>query len=178
MSENIYYKCINCGECCNRLLLDRQGVTKGLPLLPDEIDLFRKSEVSLAYAIGNEPKDENFNVFAYQMNKMHCPHRKFGGCVIWAYRPAICRSYPLIPTINQNNEIIKTLDFTCTSLHKSKLNSNIDKIHLNVLSIQEENENYSKIAQLTLKLINNIDKAWFYDLHYKKWIPFNTMLYF
>ena len=177
MSESTYYKCINCGECCNRLLLDRQGVTKGLPLLPDEIDLFRKSEVSPAYAIGDDPKAGNFNVFAYQMNKMHCSHRKFGGCVIWAYRPAICRSYPLIPTINQNNEIIKTLDFTCTALHKNKLNSNLNKTHLNTLSIQEENENYPKIAQLTIKLVNNIDKAWFYDLHNNKWILFKTMIY-
>jgi len=176
LSERIYYKCINCGECCNRLLIERQGVKKGLPLFPNETNLFKKSEISPAYGLGDDPRKNDFKIFAYQMNKMICPHRKFGGCVIWSYRPAICRAYPLIPTINQNNEIIKTIDFTCTALYKLKSNFPQNNVHIDSFSIQEENENYPQITQITLKLLNNINEAWFFDLNKKKWIPFITML--
>ena len=65
MPEPIVYHCINCGVCCNRLLIDRQEVRKGLPLLPDEVELFRKAQIRPAYGVGASLKDPGFEVIAY-----------------------------------------------------------------------------------------------------------------
>ena len=176
LNSTINYKCINCGECCKRLLISRQGVTKGLPLLTHEKNLFNKKDVSPSYGLGTSPENDTFKIIAYQMNKMICPHRKYGGCIIWAYRPTICRSYPLIPTISKNNEVVKTIDFTCTALHELRLDRTIDKVLLNSESIFVENENYLLISKITYTLLENLEIAWFFDLNEKKWINFSSML--
>jgi len=176
LSEPISYQCINCGVCCNRLLIDRQGVRKGLPLLPDEIDIFRKAHVRPAYGIGKSPKDSGFKVIAYQMRLNFCPHRRFGGCVMHAYRPAICRSYPFVPVINQGFKVVKTFDLTCTALKDHVKGYFMGAVPVQSSSVEVENSSYPAVASITERLLNDVGSSWFYNLKTGRWVPFRNLL--
>jgi Fe-S-cluster containining protein len=176
MPEPIDYRCANCGVCCNRLLIDRQGVRKGLPLLPHEIELFHKNQVRPAYGVGVNPKDPGFKIIAYQMRLNTCPHRKLGGCFMHAYRPSICGSYPFVPVISQGLAVVKTFDMTCTALkdHADEFPGGV--IPIKSLSVEVENAYYPVIAAITEQLLRDVDSAWFYNLKTGRWVPFKRML--
>ena len=176
MREPIIYHCINCGVCCNRLLIDRQEVRKGLPLLPGEVELFRKDHIRPAYGVGASPKDPGFEVIAYQMRLNKCPHREFGGCMMHAYRPSICRSYPFVPVISQGLRVVKTFDMTCTALKDRVGDYAEDSIPIQAASVEVENANYPAIAAITERLLENVDDAWFYNLKTGRWVPFRRLL--
>jgi Fe-S-cluster containining protein len=176
LDDPIHYHCINCGICCNRLLIERQGVHKGLPLLPTEIELFRRTHVRPAYGIGINPKDPGFRIVAYQMRLNRCPHRRLGGCFMHAYRPAICRSYPFVPVINQDHKVVKLLDMTCTTL-KAHVNEYRDRVvPVDSSSVEVENAYYPIVAAITEQLLMHIDSAWFYNLKTGRWVPFRRLL--
>ncbi len=176
MPEPITYQCINCGVCCNRLLIERQGVRKGLPLLADEVDLFRKIHVRPGYGVGKSPRDLNFKIIAYQMRLNSCPHRKLGGCFMHAYRPAICRSYPFVPVIEHGNRVVKTFDMTCTTLKDRIKDYPNNAVPVMASSLEVENEYYPPVAAITERLLKDIDEAWFYNLKTGRWVPFKKML--
>ncbi|OGD56121.1 hypothetical protein A3K78_09035 [Candidatus Bathyarchaeota archaeon RBG_13_52_12] len=176
MPEPITYKCINCGVCCNKLLIERQGVRKGLPLLPEEVDLFRKDHVKPGYGVGKSPRDLNFRIIAYQMRLNSCPHRRLGGCFMHAYRPAICRSYPLVPVIEQGNRVVKTFDMTCITLKDRIRDYPSGAVPVMASSLDVENEYYPLVAAITERLLKDLDEAWFYNLKTGRWVPFKEML--
>ena len=176
MPDPIAYHCVNCGVCCNRLLIDRQGVRKGLPLLPGEVELFRKDHVRPAYGIGSGPRDPGFRVIAYQMRLNTCPHRGLGGCFIHAYRPAICRSYPFVPVITQGHGIVKTFDMTCTALKDHVDEYPGGMVPVQSTSVEVENTYYPAVAAITEELLDDIDAAWFYNLKTGRWVPFRRLL--
>ena len=176
MPEPITYKCINCGFCCNHLLIERQGVRKGLPLLPEEIDLFRKDQVRPGYGVGKSPRDLDFKIIAYQMRLNSCPHRRLGGCSMHAYRPAICRSYPFVPVIEQDNRVVKTFDMTCTTLKDHIKDYPNNAVPVMASSLDVENEYYPQVAAITERLLKDLDEAWFYNLKTEQWTPFKKMM--
>ncbi len=175
MLEPIIYHCINCGVCCNRLLIDRQGVRKGLPLLPGEVEIFRKDHVRPAYGIGVDPKDPVFEVIAYQMRLNACPHRRLGGCVMHAYRPAICRSYPFVPVISQGLSVVKTFDMTCTALKDRVDEYREGMVPVQSSSVEVENAYYPTVAAITERMLEDVNKAWFYNLKTSHWVPFRKL---
>ena len=176
MPEPIVYRCANCGVCCNRLLIDRQGVRKGLPLLPSEVELFRKDDVRPAYGVGKSPRDPGFEVIAYQMRRNVCPHRGLGGCFMHAYRPAICRSYPFVPVISQGLKVVKTFDMTCTALKDRAEEYGKGLVPVDAMSVDVENTYYPLIAAITERLLDNVDESWFYNLATGRWVPFKRLL--
>jgi Fe-S-cluster containining protein len=176
LPEPIVYRCANCGVCCNRLLIDRQGVRKGLPLLPGEVELFRKGDVRPAYGVGRNPKDPSFEVIAYQMRRSSCPHRGLGGCFMHAYRPAICRSYPFVPVISQGLCVVKTFDMTCTALEALAEKYGAGLIPVDAASVEMENTYYPVIAAITERLLKNVDESWFYNLKTGRWVPLRYLL--
>jgi Fe-S-cluster containining protein len=174
--ELIDYGCVNCGVCCGRLLIDRQGVRKGLPLLPGETEIFTKDQVRPAYGVGESPRDPGFRVIAYQMRLNGCPHRRLGGCTMHAYRPAICRSYPYVPVITQGRRIVKTLDMTCTALKEYIGKYPEDSVPVLASSVATEAEYYPAVARITERLLENVDESWCYNLKTGRWVPFGRML--
>ena len=147
-----------------------------MPLLPEEVVLFRKDHVRPGYGVGKSPRDLNFKIIAYQMRLNSCPHRRLGGCFMHAYRPAICRSYPLVPVIEQGNRIVKTFDMTCTTLKEHLGDYPNGVVPVKATSLEVENEYYPLVAAITERLLKDLDEAWFYNLKTGRWVPFKGML--
>lgn len=173
--ERIIYNCINCGECCKRLLIERQGVLKGLPLLPSEKILFHEGIIKPGFGIG-ESGSRNFKIISYQMTRGVCPNHIYNGCSVWTYRPAICRAYPIVPVISQGMKIVKTFDMTCTALKDYASKYDGLPIPLEPMSVESERQGYDEVVKITEAALEKIDKTWFYDLRTKKWVPFKNML--
>lgn len=174
--EKVFYRCVNCGECCERLLIDRQGVRKGLPLLPDERELFRESQIKPGIGIGENPGDKGFKVISYQMTENACPHRRLGGCTVWASRPTVCRAYPFMPTITQGGLVIKQYDLLCNALRGLTERVPGESVHFEPRSVAREMEAAEELSKVTLRAMENLDKAWFYDLETESWVPFRSLL--
>jgi Fe-S-cluster containining protein len=175
-SEAVDYRCLNCGACCSNLIHDRQGVRKGLPLLPNETEIFLKSQIRPAYGIGSDPRDPAFKVIAYQMRLARCPHRRLGGCDTHAYRPAICRSYPYVPVISQGLRVVKTFDMTCTALAAARESYGNGMVPVLQSSVQTEAESYPLVASITERILEDVSRSWFYDLRTGRWISLTRML--
>lgn len=175
MTVKIKYKCLNCGICCNRLLIDRQGIRKGLPLLPVERYLFEPDKVKPAIGIGNNPKSNDFEIILYQMIENSCPHHINEGCTIWVFRATVCRAYPVMPVINPSLSVILTYDFSCTALEKYKDRYPDDQIPWDMDSINRETKNARKLSHVTERVVSELDRAWIYDLIFDKWLPFSKL---
>jgi Fe-S-cluster containining protein len=176
VSGAVRYKCLNCGECCNRLLIDRQGVRKGLTLLPGETELFREDRIRPGYGIGADPGNASFETIAYQMRENACPHRQRGGCRVWSYRPAICRAYPFMPVITQGRTVLRVYDLACTSLKEYIGRYPNDILNFDPDSVQDEVAYCDEISRITQRLLDNPGRAWFYDLKTEEWVRFESML--
>ena len=174
MTEEVSYKCANCGKCCNRLLIDRQGVRKGLPLLPNEIELFKPVNIIPAIALGDNVN--SLEILMYQMTLNSCPHWMHGGCGIWVYRPTICRAYPVLPVMTTGNRVVLSYDLECTSLKRYQGIYKGSKIPWKYESISREAKNARKLSLVTLKALEEHERAWFYDLTSKDWVPFSKLL--
>jgi Fe-S-cluster containining protein len=111
----IEFRCLECGECCRRLLIDSRLIRKGLPLFPDECGLFPRELIRPGVGIG-QPGEPGFRVISYQMTEMVCPHLDEGSCGIWEARPVVCRSYPYMPVVTQGGYVTKEASLECTSL--------------------------------------------------------------
>jgi len=175
LTVKVRYKCLNCGICCNRLLIDRQGVRKGLPLLPDEVDIFEPEKVKPAIGIGVAPDDGDFEIILYQMTENSCPHHVKDGCSMWVFRATVCRAYPVMPVINSDRSVVLAYDFSCTALEKYQSKYPDDKIPWEIDSISREAKNARKLSSVTERVISEIDQAWIFDLNTEKWYPFSQL---
>ena len=176
MSGAVRYKCLNCGECCNRLLIDRQGVRKGLTLLPGETELFREDRIRPGYGIGVDPGEAGFEMITYQMSENACPHRQRGGCCAWSYRPAICRAYPFMPVITQGRTVLRVYDLACTALKGYIRRCPNDALNFDPESVRDEVAYCDELSRITQRLLDNPGRAWFYDLRTEGWVRFESML--
>jgi len=174
--EPIRFECLQCGECCRRLVFDRQGVRKGLPLFPDERHVFPEELVKPGLGIGSSPDDEDFEIISYQMTEKVCPHLEDGRCGIWPRRAVMCRSYPFVPVITQGGYVIRECSFDCTALARLAGIQQATKLRFDPESVREELENVEKASEITRRAMENVDEAWFYDLKTDDWLPFREML--
>jgi Fe-S-cluster containining protein len=176
VSGDVRYKCLNCGECCNRLLIDRQGVRKGLMLLPGETELFREDRIRPSYGIGADPRDAGFEIIVYQMRENACPHRVRGGCRVWSYRPAICRAYPFMPVVTQGRTVLRVYDLACTALKGYLGRHQNEGLSFDPESVRDEVAYCDEISKITRRLLDNPGRVWFYDLKSEGWVRFESML--
>lgn len=174
--EQISFHCINCGECCKKLLIERQGVLKGLPLFPEERILFRRDVVKPEFGIGTLPGENGFKIISYQMTRAVCPNHVYGGCTVWINRPAICRSYPIVPVISQGLKIVKIFDMTCNALQTYAKKWEGLIVPLEPSSVESERTGYSQVVKITERILSNIDHVWFFDLKTLSWVKFTEML--
>ena len=175
MTVKVRYKCLNCGICCNRLLIDRQGIRKGLPLLPDEVEIFDESHVKPAMGIGTSPDSDDFEVIMYQMTENSCPHHVKGGCSMWVFRATVCRAYPVMPVINPDHSVVLSYDFACTAIadHMGKYSG--DRIPWDLDSINREAKNARKLSRVTERVMSEFERAWIFDLLSGEWLPFSQL---
>ena len=75
----------------------------GLFLLPNEIKLFKKEDISPMWGIG---KSKPTVIRVAQLNTQDCPHiRKDDLCAIYEKRPVICRAHPLTIEVDPQTSI-------------------------------------------------------------------------
>jgi hypothetical protein len=49
-------------------------------------------------------------------------------------------------------------------------------VPVQVSSVEVENAYYPAVAAITEQLLENVDKAWFYNLRTGRWVPFHRLL--
>ncbi len=174
MSEGpITFRCLQCGECCRRLLIDSRLIRKGLPLFPDECGLFPGELIRPGVGIG-QPGEPGFRVISYQMTEMVCPHLDEGSCGIWEARPVVCRSYPYMPVITQGGYVTKEASLECTSLMmEAARRHGVFKIDEG--SLEGELRALGKLSEITFEAVENLEEAWFYDLRGGRWVRFERL---
>lgn len=171
--EPIEFRCLQCGECCRRLLIDSRLIRKGLPLFSDEHGLFPGELIRPGVGIG-QPGEPDFRIISYQMTEMVCPHLEEGSCSIWQTRPVVCRSYPYMPVITQGGYVTREVSLECTSLMMEAARRH-GVFKLDERSLEGEVKALEKLSEITVEAVENLDEAWFYDLRGEKWIRFERL---
>jgi len=169
----IEFRCLQCGECCRRLLIDSGLTRKGLPLLPDERGLFPRELTAPGVGLGH-PDTPSFRVISYQMTEMVCPHLDEGSCRIWRTRPVVCRSYPYMPAITQGGYVTKEASLECTSLMMEAARRQ-GAFDLDDGSLGEELRNVAVLSLITHEAVENLEEAWVHDLNRRRWVPFKSL---
>lgn len=93
------FECMRCGCCCNRIIVDYQGMTQGLSLLPGEEKLFAEfPDTILPYLAIRQPRrrKSRIKIVSYQLVGEPCPlyDPAKNACKQYEKRPAVCRAYP------------------------------------------------------------------------------------
>ncbi|RLI33109.1 hypothetical protein DRO66_10645 [Candidatus Bathyarchaeota archaeon] len=171
--EPIEFRCLQCGECCRRLLIDSHLIRKGLPLFSDEHGLFPGELIRPGVGIG-QPGEPDFRIISYQMTEMVCPHMEEGSCSIWQTRPVVCRSYPYMPVITQGGYVTRDVSLECTSLMMEAARRH-GVFKLDERSLEGEVKALEKLSEITVEAVENLDEAWFYDLRGERWIRFERL---
>ena len=171
--EPIEFRCLQCGECCRRLLIDSHLIRKGLPLFSDEHGLFPGELIRPGVGIG-QPGEPDFRIISYQMTEMVCPHLEEGSCSIWQTRPVVCRSYPYMPVITQGGYVTREVSLECTSLMMEAARRH-GVFKLDERSLEGEVKALEKLSEITVEAVENLDEAWFYDLRGERWIRFERL---
>jgi Fe-S-cluster containining protein len=169
----IEFHCLQCGECCRRLLIDRQFIRKGLPLFPDERGLFPGELVKRGVGIGH-PEKPGFRVISYQMTEMVCPHLEDGGCDIWEARPVVCRAFPYMPVITQGGYLMKEVSLECTSLMIEAARRH-GVYEIDERSLEGELKALGRLSEITVEAVENLDEACLYDLRGERWVRFERL---
>jgi hypothetical protein len=93
-----------------------------------------------------------------------------------AYHPAICRSYPYVPVISQGLSVVKTFEMTCTALKDHVAEFPEGMVPVQSSCVEVENAYYPAVAAITERLLEDVDKAWFYNLKTGRWVRFRGLL--
>lgn len=91
------FKCMNCGDCCRRILINHKNLTIGLCLLPNEVKLFKSFPGSVLPYIGLKKIDSSeIEILNYQMVIEPCPllDLNTNQCDKYKKRPTVCKEYP------------------------------------------------------------------------------------
>lgn len=91
------FACLQCGHCCNRILIMRDGVRMGLCLLPGEEKLFDAfPDAVLPYMALQKPGRPRMRIVAHQLVHEPCPlyDAATKTCTEYAKRPVTCKAYP------------------------------------------------------------------------------------
>ena len=169
----IEFRCLQCGECCRRLLIDSRLIRKGLPLFPDERGLFPGELIKPGVGIGH-PGEPGFRVISYQMTEMVCPHLDEGSCGIWHVRPVVCMSYPYMPVVTQGGYVVKEASLECTSLMMEAARRH-GVFRIDEGSLEGEFRALGKLSEITFEAVENLGEAWFYDPRGERWGRFERL---
>lgn len=145
-------------------------------MLPHEKEMFRESQIKPGIGIGENTGDSGFRIISYQMTENVCPHRRLGGCIVWASRPTVCRAYPFMPTITQGGLVIKQYDLLCRALSGLTERAHEEPVRFEPRSVAREMEAAEELSKFTLRAVESLDGAWFYDLKSDGWVPFRSLL--
>lgn len=160
--EHIPFECLKCGECCKNLVLDLQGLRKGLFLLPDERKLFNKNVLKPALGKGKNPNNRNFKILAFQLTENICPHLKNSQCDIYNERPTSCRAYPVSYVPDMNGHFFFNFDAGCSLVSNIKGNKG-DRVEITG-NLHIEKSASQKIRKIERQASKNPMRAWYFDL--------------
>ena len=147
-----------------------RGVLRGLTLLPDEIHEFQKGVVKPAIGIGENPHDKMFKVIVFQLTTMRCPNLDDNQCKNYEGRPLSCKQFPFSLLMDKNREYVLGIDINCPELRKIFENNN-----KKMILTREERQSAEKLLALQMKVVNESEKAWYFDLLTDKWIHNNEL---
>lgn len=92
------FECLKCGRCCERIVIEQEGIPVGLCLLPGEQKVFEAFPGVVVPYVGLRKRAGKLRVevVCYQMVQAPCPlyDRTRRQCTIYSHRPATCRAYP------------------------------------------------------------------------------------
>ncbi len=91
------FKCLECGNCCERILVDVDGVHLGLCLHPGEETLFAGFPGAVVPCMGvKRPGRSRVKIVCYQMVIEPCPlfDPVMRRCIMYSHRPVNCKAYP------------------------------------------------------------------------------------
>jgi Fe-S-cluster containining protein len=171
-SKGVTFVCKRCGKCCSNHIWMERGVLRGLTLLPDEIHEFQKGVVKPAIGIGESPHDKTFNVIIYQLTTIRCPNLDDNQCKNYKKRPLSCKQFPFSLLMDKNREYILGIDINCPEMRKIYENKNKKMI----LS-REERQSAEKMLALQMKVVNESEKVWYFNLQTNNWIHYNELNY-
>ncbi len=161
------FVCVKCGECCRNLLV--YAGSAGLMLFPEEVKLFKKTDVRPCLAVGKSLTHSSFKILTYQLKLNVCPHLEGNSCTMYLERPNACRGYPFARS--ENLEIASYwTDQGCTVIKEfEKRHGGIQNV-VHCQSIEENMEGNKKLIREFQKIKNRKNKkTWVYDLRTEKW---------
>lgn len=162
----VKFECLRCSHCCSNLLIESNGILRGLALTPEETNLFPVDHVFPSVGIGiyGQPK----KVVTFQLDLSRCPHLEGSLCRIYDKRPIACRIYPF-ETPNQNLDTY--IDRKC-KWYRDKVVStgerkNLMAKHEKVGIPEEVTQSLVKHFEIYGKILKN--DCWIFDLNKKAW---------
>ena len=162
------YDCKQCGNCCRDLIQNDRGILGGLPLLPEELNLFPEEIVKPYLGLGKRPYESGFKVIAYQLTVDECPKLVENLCTMYETRPTTCRQFPFSLDIDEDNEQVLGIEMNCPAA--SEMVNNMEG------TIEFTNrEEVEKLFELSRKVTVNPRKAWVYDLGSIRWVRFDRI---
>ncbi len=94
---NRKFKCLKCGNCCERILVEVDGVHLGLCLHPGEESLFAGFPGAVVPCMGiRRPGRTKVKTICYQLVSEPCPLFDLVArrCTVYEHRPTNCKAYP------------------------------------------------------------------------------------
>jgi Fe-S-cluster containining protein len=148
--------------------MDDQGVTRGLSLLPDEVQIFSKDFIEAAIGIGEHPKSRDFEIILYQLTTDACPKLKEKGCSVYKIRPVSCRQFPLSLNIGKDEGLLLGYDLNCPSI-----------LACNSTTIQNTMRSEIKAAEKhfnnQVRILREENRVWIFDLMTKRWVKYRIL---
>ncbi len=170
----VRFKCLKCAQCCRNLFKDYNGITQGLGLSLEEINLFSDNLILPQAGIGwgiSGPK----HITGYQLNVNTCPHLSENkSCRIHEKRPAVCRAFPLI-SAGIDTLVADSDDCTFVREIEKKIGLLDNIFPLTQKKFEAPNE-WQAISTINTQLMNPIinhpndaQVLWLFDLKTKEW---------
>lgn len=164
MNEKVQgFQCQRCGKCCHNLVSEDKGITRGLTLLPNEVSLFKKENITPALGRGKTPGHPDFQIEAYQLAEEVCPQLKGRFCTVYEDRPVSCKQFPFSLEPGYPGPVLG-VDLNCPSA-RALLETN-KKFEFKELVEAE------KLLLIKMRIQLNPDLYWFYDLKMRKWVEY------
>lgn len=102
------FKCLECGNCCERILVEVDGVHLGLCLHPGEETLFTEFPGAVVPCMGiKRPGRSRIKIVCNQLVMEPCPlfDRIMRRCIVYGHRPVNCRAYPFAFTMEGGHSV-------------------------------------------------------------------------
>lgn len=118
---------MNCGHCCERIVVKQLDISVGLCLLPGEKTLFKAFPDAVEPYIGlRKPGRNRIKIVCHQMLQAPCPlyDPVTRTCTQYEKRPVACIAYPFSPMHDGYS-----VEATCTWAKRESIEFGITSIH-------------------------------------------------